>query len=134
MHEIPELDRKGLREFGFTTGAIVAVLFGLGFPWLLDTAIPVWPWGLGGVLAVWGLVAPASLRPIYRGWMRLGLLLGRITTPIVLGVVFYVVFAPVGLVIRALGRDPMARRLDRSAESYRIDSRRGARQDVERPF
>ena len=38
-HSIPELDRKGLREFGLVTGGIVAVLFGLFFPWLLERAV-----------------------------------------------------------------------------------------------
>ena len=40
---IPELDRKGLREFGLTTGAAVIVIFGLFFPWVLDLAWPIWP-------------------------------------------------------------------------------------------
>jgi hypothetical protein len=35
-HKIPELDRKGLREFGLMTGAVVVVIFGLFFPWLLE--------------------------------------------------------------------------------------------------
>ena len=44
MHPIPELDRKGLREFGLTTGALIAAIFGLFFPWLLSVHIPLWPW------------------------------------------------------------------------------------------
>jgi hypothetical protein len=40
-HVIPELDRKGLRDFGLVTGSIVAVLFGLFFPWLLERAWPL---------------------------------------------------------------------------------------------
>ncbi len=65
-HGIPELDRKGLREFGLVTGTIVAVLFGLFFPWLLERAFPLWPWVVFGVLGAWALVAPLSLRPLYR--------------------------------------------------------------------
>ena len=66
----------------------MAGLFGLFFPWLLEAQIPLWPWALAGILAAWALLAPASLRPVYRLWMRLGLLLSRITTPIVHGRVF----------------------------------------------
>ncbi len=51
--EIPELDRQGLRQFALSTGAIVAVLFGLFFPWLLDVNFPIWPWVVAGVLAGW---------------------------------------------------------------------------------
>ena len=39
-HTIPELDKKGLREFGLVTGGIVAGLFGLFFPWIFDRAFP----------------------------------------------------------------------------------------------
>lgn len=133
-HPIPELDRKGLREFAFVTGGIVAVLFGLFFPWLLDTRMPLWPWLITGVLVVWGLAAPMSLQPVYRGWMKFGLLLSRVTTPLILGIVFYGLILPMGLVMRLFGRDPMARRFDDRAESYRVQHPKRARENMERPF
>ena len=40
MHSIPELDSKGYRNFALTTGGIVACLFGLFFPWLLERPLP----------------------------------------------------------------------------------------------
>ena len=89
MHEIAELDRKGLHDFGLVTGGIFVALFGLFFPWVLELSFPTWPWVLGGILAIWGLAAPGTLRPIYQVWMKFGLLLSRITTPIVLGIVFF---------------------------------------------
>ena len=57
MHEIPDLDRRGLRDFGLVTGAIFVALFGLFFPWILNVAFPTWPWVLAAVLGVWGLAA-----------------------------------------------------------------------------
>ena len=134
MHKIPTLDRKGLREFGLVTGGIVAALFGLFFPWLLELEFPRWPWILAAVLAVWALAAPSSLAPVYRGWMRLGLLLSKVTTSLVLGIVFYLVFLPVGGLIRLAGKDPMARKFDPDADSYRIHSAKPTRESVERPF
>ncbi len=134
MHAIPELDRKGLREFGLVTGGILAGLFGLFFPWLLEFSIPVWPWVAGGVLGLWALAAPMSLRPVHYWWMRLALLLSRITTPIILGAVFYLVFLPMGLVMKLVGRDPMARRFDEGATTYRVHSHKAPRDQVERPF
>ena len=109
VHSIPELDRKGLREFGLVTGAIVAGLFGVFFPWLLERAFPMWPWAVLGVLGVWALAAPSSLRPVYRLWMRFGLLIGKVTTPIVMGLIFIVIVVPVGLVMRMTHRDPLRR-------------------------
>ncbi len=134
VHTIPELDRAGLRQFGLVTGGIVAALFGLFFPWLLETGIPIWPWVAGGVLAVWALTAPNSLKPIYRLWMRFGLLLSRVTTPLILGIVFFLVFLPVALIMKLLGRDPMARSFDAKARSYRVPSRKAPRENLERPF
>ena len=120
---IPELDANGLRNFGISTGAIVAGLFGLLLPWLFERALPLWPWAVFAVLAAWALLAPRSLRLVYRYWMKLGLLLNRVTTPIVLGVVFFLVVAPMGLVRRAFGRDAMARTFDDAAPTYRVKSR-----------
>ena len=131
---IPELDRKGLREFGLTTGAIVAALFGLFFPWLLERAIPLWPWLLAGLLGAWGLAAPLTLRPVYRGWMRLGLLLSKITTPIIMGAVFFVVITPVSLLMRLLGKNPLARKLNPEAATYRVASHQAPKQNLERPY
>jgi len=134
IHDIPELDRKGLREFGLTTGGIVAVLFGLGFPFLLGHPLPVWPWVIFAVLGAWGLVAPLSLRPVYRGWMRFGLLLSKITTPVVLGILFFVVFTPIALTMRVFGRDTMARKFASDAKSYRVPSKEHTKDTMERPF
>lgn len=132
--DIPELGVKGLREFGLTTGGIVAVLFGLFFPWALDKAIPIWPWVIVTVLWTWALIAPASLNPVYRGWMRFGLLLSSIMTPLIMGILFYLLFSPVALVMRIIGRDPLHRRFDENAVSYRVNSDKPAREDLERPF
>ena len=82
---IPELDRQGLRQFGIVTGGILAGLFGLFFPWLfglffpwlLEHSYPYWPWIVGGVLAVWALVVPQTLRGFYRKWMQFALVLSR---------------------------------------------------------
>jgi hypothetical protein len=134
VHEFAQLDRSGLRRFGLVTGALVAGLFGLLFPWLLGVGTPRWPWILGGVLALWALAAPASLAPVHRHWMRLGLLLSRLTTPLTLGAVFFLVFLPVALVMRTIGRDSMARRLDPAASSYRTPSSKRPRDGLERPF
>ncbi len=121
---IRELDGRGLREFAFVTAGLFSVLFGLLLPWLFNATYPTWPWLLGAVLAAWGILAPTTLRPVYRGWMTFGLLLNRVTTPLVLGIVFYLVIFPIGLIMRMSGRDPMSRNFDDGADSYRVASRK----------
>ncbi len=134
MHDIPELDAPGLRRFALTTAAIVAVLFGTVLPLLGGFGWPLWPWVLAAVLALWGLIKPASLRPVYRGWMRFGQLASRVMTPLVLGLVFFLMFLPIGLVMRLVGHDPLRRRLDPKAASYRIPSRPAPPGSIERPY
>ncbi len=132
-HDIKELDAKGLREFGLVTGGIVAVLFGLFFPWLIERPIPTWPWVIAGVLGIWGIAAPTSLRPVYRGWMKFGLLLSKITTPIIMGLVFYLMITPMGLVRRLTGNDSLARRFD-TGPTYRVPTEKRPPKNLERPF
>lgn len=131
---IPELDRKGLREFGLVTGAIVAVLFGLFFPWVFERGFPIWPWVVLGVLGAWALIAPGTLGPVYKGWMRFGILLNKITSPIVMGVMFIVLIVPIGLIMRLAKRDPMHRSFDRSLDTYRTPSQRPPKDNMEKPF
>jgi hypothetical protein len=58
------------------------------------------------------------LTPLNRAWMKFGELLGRVVSPIVLGAIFFGVFTPVAVLMRAFGRDTMCRRLSRAAPSY----------------
>jgi hypothetical protein len=118
-HAIPELGRSGLRQFGITTGAIMAGLFGVFFPWLLEAGIVLWPWVLFALLAIMALVAPMSLGPVYHWWMRFGLFMSRFTTP---------------LIMKILGKDPMRRKLAQDQTTYRVTSSRSARERLERPF
>lgn len=131
---IPELDRKGLREFGLTTGAAVVILFGLFFPWLLDLDWPAWPWVIAAAFWLLALVKPLWLRRIYRGWMRFGLLASRVVTPLVLGIVFFAMISPMAVVRRFFGTDPMQRALDPDRKSYRVRSVKNPRKRMERPF
>ena len=133
-HTIPELDRKGLREFGLVTGGIVAVLFGLFFPWLLERPIPRWPWVIFGVLTIMGLAVPMALNPVYRTWMKFGLLMSKVMTPLIMSIAFFLTVTPLAFVMRLLGKDYMARKLDRSAASYRVPSKAAPPKRLEKPF
>jgi hypothetical protein len=129
-----QASRKELREFGLVTGAIAAVLFGLLLPWLFDHRFPLWPWIVAGVLWAWGLALPTSLRPVYRGWLAIGHVLGWLNTRIILAVMFYALFLPVGIVMRLLGKDPMARRFEQSKTTYRVTHAHPKDDHVERPY
>ena len=134
IHDIPELDRNGLRKFGLTTGAIVAGLFGLFFPWLLDLGVVTWPWVLFALLAAMALIAPMSLRPVYHWWMRFGLFMSRFTTPLIMGLVFFLAITPMAFIMKLFGKDPMKRKLTKDQTTYRVTSVKTARERLERPY
>lgn len=133
-HGIPHAGPRELRQFGITTGAIVVLLFAGFFPWLLERPIPAWPLVTGAVLIAWGLLLPGSLGPVYRGWMRFGMLMSRITTPILMTVIFVLVIVPVALVLRLLQKDPMCRKFDRDASSYRVAGSGAETGSLDKPY
>ena len=106
------------RGFGFVMAGAFTVA-GL-FP-LLDGGAPRW-WALavaGAVLAA-ALVKAELLAPFNKVWIKIGLVMHRIVSPVVLALLFYGVVTPTGLIMRALGKDPLRLRFDRNAESYWI--------------
>lgn len=66
------------------------------------------------------LIAPVLLGPLNRLWLKFGALLHTITSPIILGIMFFLVILPIGLIMRLLGKDFLRLRFDNSAPSYWI--------------
>ena len=131
---IPELDRKGLRQFALIIAAIVVTVFGIVIPLLAGHGFVWIPWAIGGGFATWGLVAPATVRPFYRLWMRFGMVMSAIVNRVVLGIVFYLILLPFGMVFRARGVDPLRRKWDPKLPSYRVTSDDPDPKQMERPF
>jgi hypothetical protein len=127
-------DRTQLRHFGLIMAGMIALVFGLGIPWLRDYAAPWWVWAIAGAFAIVGLGFPAMLAAVYKVWMKLGAVLGWINSRIILGVVYYAIILPMGIFMRAFGKDPMARKLDKAMTTYRKPSQKAAREQLERPF
>ena len=133
-HAIPELDSHGLRRFALIFALIISGVFGLIVPLISGRGFPSIPWVIGGILVAWGLLAPASVRPFYRLWMRFGLIMNVIISRVVLGVVFYLIVVPFGLVFRLRGLDLLKRKWDPTAPSYRVVSDKQEPKHMERPF
>lgn len=112
------LSKSELRKFGLTVGTAFAV-FGAISWWRGHELPPRILWTLAGLLIVPGLIAPAILGPVQRGWMAFATVLGHINTRIILTVLYYLVMTPVGLVMR-LFRDPLDRSLKDTRDSQWI--------------
>lgn len=133
-HSIAVPTRSGLRNFAFTLAAAVALFFGVLIPWLWGFDWPRWPWAAAGLLSLWGVLAPGSLALPYGAWMRLGLLLNRVVSPLVLGLLFLVLFVPAALLFRLFRYDPLASRRDPAAQTYRTPAVRPPRDQMEKPY
>lgn len=129
-----EINIKGLRNFGFLTGGLTAILFGLVLPWLFTYSKPTWPWIISFLLIGCALVWPLGLRPIYKVWMKIGHILGWVNTRIILGLIYYLIILPIGMIMRLVGYDPMERKKNQSSKSYRKKSNKYLKNDLERMF
>ena len=100
--------REG-RKFALTVGTAFLVLATIS--WWRDH---VYAWrvlaALGGGLWVAGLAIPGKLSGLHRAWMGLAHAISRVTTPIFLGLVYFLTIMPIGLIMRAVGRNPVHHR------------------------
>lgn len=106
------------RSFGwtFTVVFILAGIYGVirsapALTWLLVAA---------ALMAVVTITRDQWLTPLNRAWMAFGMLLNKIVSPLVLGIIYFGVFTPTGVVMRLFGRDAMARTYDPAAPTYWI--------------
>lgn len=114
-----DVTKKTLREFGLLLGgaALVYALWPLLFR---GEPLRLWAIGVSGVFGVVGVVMPGILKHPYRGWMMIGHVLGWVNTRIILGVLYYMIVVPMGLVMQAMGHDPMNRALVPGMDTYRV--------------
>ena len=122
--------REG-RKFGLTVGAAFGVLAVIGF-WRGHLIVPGALATLGALLALAGAAIPGRLGPVHHAWMRGAHAISKVTTPLFLSIVYLVVLTPSGLVMRALGRQPL-----RHAESkggYWVEREPGQSSNLDRQF
>jgi hypothetical protein len=97
------------RKFGWTFTAIFLLVGAFSHPWAFAAA---------GILAAITLTRAHWLAPAKRAWMKFGELLHHVVSPVVMGVIFFGVFTPTALIMRAIGRDAMARTFEPAAPTY----------------
>lgn len=114
-----KVTKKTLRQFGLMVGGIFLLIGLWPFVWRQE-AVRIWAVVPGSLLVVAGLMMPGILKHVYQGWMWVGHVMGWVNTRIILGVLFYGVVTPMGLVMRLTGRDPMRREFEPEAQTYRV--------------
>jgi hypothetical protein len=135
-------DRKTLAQFGLVALVAFGLIGGLIF-WRKEffglhlsdgaartTALVLW--GLGGLSALLGLVKPELNRFLFVGLILVTFPIGFVLSYVIMGIIFYLIITPVGLVFRLIGRDPLAKRFDPKAATYWVPHRNA--ESVERYF
>ncbi|NIO22101.1 MAG: hypothetical protein GTN76_15570 [Candidatus Aenigmarchaeota archaeon] len=107
-----------LRTFAFTLSCALGFLGGLVLWRKGEMGFLLWV--IGMVILSMGLLKPRLLGPIHKGWMGMSFLMGFFMTHLILALMYYLVFTPVALVMRILGKDPLRPNYDRNAKSYWI--------------
>ncbi len=125
------LTRSELRRFGLTVGIAFGVLAGI-VTWRGHGTASLVLASIGGALVAGGLIVPGALGPVQRAWMGMAHAISKVTTPVFMSIVYYLVLMPVGVLRRTIGSNPL-----RHAEhdgSFWADRSAGEPSDLERQF
>jgi hypothetical protein len=106
---------RQLRQFGL----LCLVGFPLlGWIWSAGAQAIIWLAGIGFGLAVTGLIAPMALKPVFIGLTLIALPIGMVVSEVVMMLIYFGVFLPIGLCFKLMKRDALKRSLDRNCRSY----------------
>ncbi len=95
------------RKFGLTVGLAFLALAALLRFWRHRELAAAVAGTLGALLVLGAVLVPTRLGPVERAWMGLARAISKVTTPIFMGVVFFVVITPIGAIMRLAGRKPL---------------------------
>ena len=121
------------RRFGLTVGTAFAVFGGIVL-WRDHPLLAQIFWAAAGVLILGALVVPAKLKPLERAWMAGALGISRVTTPIVMGIVYFLVLTPIALVVRRTKGNPLVHPEDETGFWFKRDDGNPAKSDMRRQF
>lgn len=107
--------KKDLRNLGLVFLVALAIIGGIVL-WKGGPSGLYWI-GAGLAFGLWGLVWPAGLKPVYRVWMTLAVILGYFMSRVLLSIIFYLVVTPIGLIMRLIGKDLLDLRM-KDRDSY----------------
>lgn len=127
------IENRQLRSFGLIVGGgfVVVALA----PVVIHGKSPrSWALVLALSLLATGLIHPPALRPFYRLWMTVGEALGWLNTRILLISLYYIAIVPIGMILRATGNDPMRRKFERGALTYRIPREKRSAAHMQRQY
>jgi hypothetical protein len=91
------------RSFGIVF-SIVFLLISI-YPLINDESIRIWSLIISLIFLVLGIINSNILSPLNKLWFKFGIFLGKIISPIIMGIIFFLVVTPIGLIMRLIGKD-----------------------------
>ena len=98
---------------------LVFLLIGV-YPLINDDSIRIWSLIISLIFLILGLINSNILTPLNQIWFKFGILLGKIISPIIMGIIFFLVVTPTGLIMRILRKDLLNLKFNNS-KSYWIE-------------
>lgn len=113
------ITKKQLVEFGFLIGFGFPIIIGFILPLIGGHEFRAWTLWIGLPSLILAISRPQLLLYPYKGWIKLGYLLGWINSRIVLGLVYFIILIPIALIMRFFGYDPLRNKKNGNESSYR---------------
>jgi hypothetical protein len=126
-----EMTRAAGRKFGVTVGAAFLVIAGILW-WRDRDTFSLIAASIGGLLVAGGLLVPDRMGPVESAWMKMAHAISKVTTPVFMAIIYFIVITPAGLLVRAFGHRPLVTPAGRSAWKERAEDNR--RSNLERQF
>ena len=107
------------RSFGIVFFIVFVII--ATYPLLNQGEVRIWSLIISFLFLFLGLLNSKILTPLNKLWFRFGLFLGKIISPIIMGVIFFLVVTPIGLLMRFFGKDVLNLKLNKKKSSYWIE-------------
>lgn len=114
---LPVPTEKQLRQYGLMMAGVLSCFVAIFFYKAWHTA--------GMALGVWvlffltlGLLAPARLAPVYRAWMKFGMVVGNFNFKLILGLMYFIMFTPMRIFASFFREDPLTRKIEPEKKTY----------------
>lgn len=111
-------DKSDWKKFGITMSIILAII-GFFLLWKKNNYFE-YSFYLAAAFFIPGLILPSALKPVYKVWMALSVVMGFIMTRVIMIIIFYLIVTPLGLIARITGKNFLDMKIDKNAKSYWI--------------
>lgn len=113
-------EKKDIRNFGIALAVILGAIGSYRFYYKRQWDVALWLYAGGGMVIILSFFAPLVIKPLYRIMTIVGYKIGWVNQRLILGILFYLLFTPIAVVFKLIGKDPLERKIEVETNSYWI--------------